>query len=41
MAALGYLGIGDNMSNAQKNAKQGRDLNRNHTELSRNIVKSR
>ena len=37
MAALGYLGIGDN-DNAQKYAKQGLELNQCHAEL-RDIVK--
>ena len=37
MAALGYLGIGDN-DNAQKYAKQGLELNQCHAEL-REIVK--
>ena len=37
MAALGYLGIGDN-DNAKKYAKQGLELNQCHAEL-RDIVK--
>ena len=37
MAALGYLGIGDN-DNAQKYAKRGLELNQCHAEL-RDIVK--